>query len=78
MIHRFETWLCQTHIVYSKARNKVTKTTVREFLYSDDCALAASSEDDLQELTDHFAVAVAKFWLTISLAKAEALSQSAH
>ena len=78
VIHRFDRGLCQTNNVHFKARTKVDKTTVREFLYADDCALAASSQDDLQELTDHFAVAAAKFGLTISLKKTEALGQSAH
>ena len=78
IIHRFDRGLCQTNNVHFKARTKVTKAKVRDFLYADDCALAASSEDDLQELTDHFSSAAAKFGLTISLKKTEALGQSSH
>ena len=78
IIHRFDRGICQTNNVHFKARTKVTKAKVREFLYADDCALAACSEDDLQELTDHFARAAAKFGLTISLKKTEALGQSSH
>ena len=51
---------------------------MREFLYADDCALAACSQEDLQELTDHFASAASKFGLTISLKKTEAIGHSAH
>ena len=78
VIHRFDRGLCQTNNVHFKARTKVTKAKIREFLYADDCALAACSQEDLQELTDHFASAAAKFGLTISLKKTEAIGQSAH
>ena len=64
VIHRFDRGLCQTNNVHFKARTKVTKAKIREFLYADDCALATCSQEDLQELTDHFASAAAKFGLT--------------
>ena len=38
-----------------KSYTKVTRAIVRDFLFADDCALAAHSEVDLQELADCFA-----------------------
>ena len=40
-----------------KSYTKVTRAIVRDFLFADDCALAAHSEVDLQELADCFATA---------------------
>ena len=56
---------------------KVTRAIVRDFLFADDCALAAHSEVDLQELADCFATAEKSFGLTVSIKKTEVLRQLA-
>ena len=78
IVHRFDRGLCQTKNVHLKARTKVTVFKLRELLYTDDCALAALSQNDLQELSDHFSSAAKKFGLTISLKKTEVLCQPAR
>ena len=78
IIHRFDRGLCQTNNVHFKARTKVTVTKIRELLYADDCALAALSQEDLQDLSDNFSSAANKFGLTISLKKTEVLHQPAY
>ena len=55
----------------------MTRTVVRDFLFADDCALAAHSEEDLQELADCFATAAKMFGLTVSIKKTEVLRQLA-
>ena len=50
---------------------------VRDFLFADDCALAAYSEEDLQCLADCFSTVVKAFGLTISSKKTEVLCQAA-
>ena len=60
-----------------KAYTKVTRATVWDFLFADDCALAAHSEVDLQELADCFATAARSFGLTVSIKKTEVLRQLA-
>ena len=50
---------------------------MRDFLFADDCALAAHSEVDLQELADCFATAAKMFGLTVSIKKTEVLRQLA-
>ena len=77
VVHRFDRGLCQTSNIHLKARTKITSVKIREFLYADDAALSACSQEDLQELTDHFSSASKKFGLTISLKKTEALCQAA-
>ena len=77
VIHRFDRGICQTRNVHFKARTKVSSTTLRDLLYTDDCALTACSQEDLQELTDHFSSAANKFGLTISLKKTEVMHQPA-
>ena len=58
-----------------KSYTKVTWAIVRDFLFADDCALAAHSEVDLQELADCFATAAKMFRLTVSIKKTEVLRQ---
>ena len=58
-----------------KSYTKVTRAIVRDFLFADDCALAAHSEVDLQELADCFATAAKSFGLTVSIKKTEVLRQ---
>ena len=60
-----------------KSYTKVTRAIVRDFLFADDCALAAHSEVDLQELADCFATAAKIFGLTVSIKKTEVLRQLA-
>ena len=60
-----------------KSYTKVTRAIVRDFLFADDCALAAHSEEDLQELADCFATAAKSFGLTVSIKKTEVLRQLA-
>ena len=56
-----------------KANTKVQEALVRDFLFADDCALAAHSEEDLQYLADSFSAAVKAFGLTTSIKKTEVL-----
>eukprot|EP00745_Piridium_sociabile_P040226 TRINITY_DN767_c0_g1_i3.p1 TRINITY_DN767_c0_g1~~TRINITY_DN767_c0_g1_i3.p1 ORF type:complete len:1045 (-),score=247.16 TRINITY_DN767_c0_g1_i3:182-3316(-) len=60
-----------------KTRTKVLEALVRDFLFADDCALAAHSEPDLQELANCLSAAARSFGLTISLKKTEVLAQPA-
>ena len=60
-----------------KSYTKVTRAIVRDFLFADDCALAAHSEVDLQELADCFATAAKSFGLTVSIKKTEVLRRLA-
>ena len=48
--HFFDLWRLKTN-------SKVQEALVRDFLFADDCALAAHSEEDLQCLADCFATA---------------------
>ena len=57
--------------------HQVTPAMVRDFLFADDCALAAHSDIDLQELADCFATAAKIFGLTVSIKKTEVLRQLA-
>ena len=52
-----------------KGNTKVQEALVRDFLFADDCALAAHSEEDLQCLADCFSNAAKAFGLTISIMK---------
>lgn len=60
-----------------KAKTKVLEALVRDFLFADDCALAALNEPDLQELATCLASAAKAFGLTISLRKTEVMLQPA-
>ena len=59
-----------------KANTKVQEALVRDFLFTDDCALAARSEEDLQCLADCFSTAAKALGLTISIKKTEFLCQA--
>ena len=50
---------------------------MRDFLFADDCALAAHDEDALQRLADALSTATKAFGLTISIKKTEVLCQPA-
>ena len=60
-----------------KANTKVQEALVRDFLFADDSAVAAHSEEDLQCLADCFSIAAKAFGLTISIKKTEVLCQAA-
>lgn len=60
-----------------RSRTKVKRTIVRDFLFADDCALAAHTEEDLQKLADCFSTASKAFGLTVSIKKTEVLRQLA-
>ena len=74
---RFDSGLCSTKSSHFNAPTKVTLSTIRDLLFADDCALAASSLEALQRLSDNFAAAARKFGLTISIKKTESLYQPA-
>ena len=72
---RFDRGLLSTHNVHYKAPTKVESTVIRDLLFADDCALAASSHEDLQRLCDSFANAASKFGLKISIDKTKSMYQ---
>ena len=56
-----------------KANTKLQEALVRDFMFSDDCALAAHSEEDLQCLAVYFSTAAK----ALSIKKTEVLCQAA-
>merc|ERR1711963_318859 len=58
-----------------KAKTKVDSLSARDFLFADDCALNAKSEEDMQASMNLFSNACSNFGLTISTAKTEVLYQ---
>ena len=60
------------------APTKVTLSTIRDLLFADDCALAATSLEALQRLCNRFSAAARRFGLIISIKKTEALYQPAR
>ena len=58
-----------------RAEKKVSKAYVRDMLFADDCALAAQTHSDMQDLVDNFSRACDNFGLTISVKKTEVLFQ---
>jgi exonuclease III len=74
---RFDRGLFNANSTHFEAVSKVTLLTIRELLFADDCALAACSEETLQQLCDCFATAARRFGLTISINKTEAMYQPA-
>jgi hypothetical protein len=60
-----------------KAVTKVKDTVLREFLFADDCALSACTEQQMQKEMDKFSQACDNFGLTISTKKTEVLFQPA-
>ena len=60
-----------------KANTKVQEALVRDFLFADDYAVAAHSEEYLQCLADCFSTAAKAFGLTISIRKTQVLCQAA-
>ena len=60
-----------------QAVTKVKETVIRDFLFADDCALNASTEQMMQREMDCFSKACDNFGLTISTKKTEVMYQSA-
>ena len=60
-----------------QAKTKVHGDTARDFLFADDCALNACSQEDMQISMDLFSKACDDFGLTISIKKTEVLHQPA-
>ena len=60
-----------------QAVTKVKETVIREFLFADDCALNASTEQMMQSEMDCFSKACDNFGLTISTKKTEVMYQPA-
>ena len=60
-----------------QAKTKVHFDKLREFLFADDCALNASSPEDMQRSMDLFSTACTNFGLTISTKKTEVMYQPA-
>ena len=73
---RYDRGLLRTSNQHYKAFTKVESTVIRDLLFADDCALAASSHDDLQRLCDAFSSAAQKFGLKISIDKTESMYQA--
>ena len=46
---------------------------MRDFLFADDCALSASSDDEMQRNMDKFSAACDVFGLTVSTKKTEVM-----
>ena len=60
-----------------QARTKVKEALIRDFLFADDCAIAAPSEAALQRLAVRLSSATKAFGLTIRIKKTEVLCQPA-
>ena len=58
-----------------RAKTKIRQILIRELLFADDAAVAAHSEEELQELLDAFSTACNNFGLTISKKKTQVLVQ---
>ena len=76
IVSRFDRGLCRTNNQHFKAPTKVESKVVRDLLFADDCALASSSEEGLQQLCDSFASAARRFGLIISIDKTESMHQA--
>ena len=58
-----------------RANTKVRRELVKELMFADDCAIAAHTEQDIQDLTDSFDSATSRYGLAISIKKTEVLYQ---
>jgi len=57
------------------SKTRVTHALLRDFLFADDCALAALSIQEAQVLLDRFVEASRRFGLSVSLKKTEVMYQ---
>ena len=60
-----------------RASTKVFEQVLHEFLYADDCALQADSQQDIQLITDKFAAVAIKYGLAINTKKTDVMFQPA-
>ena len=60
-----------------RAKTRVSEEVARDFLFADDCDLAAGSQADLQHTMNLFSSACDNFVLTISIKKTEVMYQPA-
>ena len=60
-----------------KANTKVREALIRDFVFADDCALAAHSESELQCLATCFSTAAKAFGLTVSIRNSVVMHQPA-
>ena len=60
-----------------KANTKVREALIRDFVFADDCALAAHSESELQCLATCLSTAAKAFGLTVSIQKSVVMHQPA-
>ena len=58
-----------------QAKTKTLSQIIRDLLFADDCALAAHTQADMQEIVNRFSNAATRFGLKISLKKTVALYQ---
>lgn len=58
-----------------QAKSKVQLSVIRDLLFADDCALAAHSQQESQNLIDRFSAACTRFGLTVSSQKTEVMHQ---
>ena len=58
-----------------RSKTKVSQVLLRDFLFADDAALVAQSDNDLQNLLNGFSNACDDFGLTISLKKTKIMTQ---
>ena len=60
-----------------QAKTRVQTTTVCDFLFADDCALNATTQQEMQMCMNNFSTACSDFGLTISTKKTEVMHQPA-
>ena len=60
-----------------QALSKVNETKIRDFLFADDCALNAATEQEMQRDVDQFSSACDNFGLIINAQKTEVMFQPA-
>ncbi len=70
---------CLASILYLaclRARTRVKRVLVREFLYTDDATFVAHTKQEIQEMCNSFAAACTEFGLSISLSKTVLMAQN--
>ena len=61
-----------------QAVTKVKETVIRDFLFADDCAVNANTEQKMQNGINHLSKACDNFGLNISTKKTEVMSHPAY
>jgi len=67
---------CLFNLRRMQAVTKVKETVIRDFLFADDCAVNASTEEKVQQELDGFSSACDNFSLTISIMKTNVMHQT--